>query len=58
MQKEIGALYFVLMNEVLDAALIGLLTRVEGWSPEEVKVFIARIRNDMRIRSVHLMQEL
>lgn len=54
----VGAVHFTSMTEVLEAALLGLLTRVEKWEPEEVKVFIAQIRADMRKRSVHIMQEL
>jgi hypothetical protein len=46
------------MNEILEAALMGLLVRFENWEPEEVKVFIAQIRSDMRKKSVHVMQEL
>ncbi|KAF2183830.1 TAM domain methyltransferase [Zopfia rhizophila CBS 207.26] len=56
--KQIGAVYMVLMTEVLEAALIGLLTRIEGWQPEEVQVFIAQVRKDMKKKSVHLTQEL
>jgi len=54
----VGAVHFTSMTEVLEAALLGLLTRVEKWEPEEVKVFIAQIRADMRKRSIHIMQEL
>jgi hypothetical protein len=46
------------MNEIIEAALVALLTRVEGWKPEEVKVFIAQIRTDMKKKSAHMMQEL
>jgi hypothetical protein len=45
------------MSGVLDTALSGLLTRVEGWQPEEVKVFIAQIRQDMKKKSAHMLQE-
>lgn len=57
-QKQIGALYLINMRELLEAALLGLLSRVEGWSAEEVQVFIAQVRNDLKKKSVHLMQEL
>lgn len=46
------------MTEVLNAALMGLLTRVEGWTAEEVNIFIAKIRKDMNKKSAHVLQEL
>ena len=56
-QKRIGAVNIVLMSKVLDTALPGLLTRVEGWMPEEVEIFIAQIRADMKKKSAHMLQE-
>ncbi|PSN69549.1 S-adenosyl-L-methionine-dependent methyltransferase [Corynespora cassiicola Philippines] len=55
--KQIGALYLINLTELLEAALLGLLTRVEGWTPEEVQVFMAQVRNDLKKKSVHIMQE-
>jgi hypothetical protein len=51
-------LHLINLTELLEAALLGLLVRVENWKPEEVQVFVAQIRNDMKKKSVHLMQEL
>jgi len=56
--KQIGALYQINLTELLEAALLGLLVRVEGWQPEEVQVFMAKVRTDLKKKSVHLMQEL
>ncbi|KAF2691045.1 S-adenosyl-L-methionine-dependent methyltransferase [Lentithecium fluviatile CBS 122367] len=55
--KQIGALYQINLTELLEAALLGLMTRVEGWSPDEVHVFMAKVRTDLKKKSVHLMQE-
>jgi hypothetical protein len=46
------------LEELLEAALLGLLVRVENWKPEEVSVFIAQIKAALKDKSVHLMQEL
>ncbi|KAL1656964.1 hypothetical protein SLS61_000003 [Didymella pomorum] len=56
--KQIGGIFRVNLEELLEAALLGLLVRVENWRPEEVQVFIAQIREALRDRSVHLMEEL
>ncbi|KAF9699404.1 hypothetical protein EKO04_002129 [Ascochyta lentis] len=55
--KQIGALYRLNLEELLEAALLGLLVRVENWKPEEVNVFIAQIRTALKDKSVHVMQE-
>lgn len=57
-QKQVGGIFRVNLEELLEAALLGLLVRVENWKPEEVQVFIAQIREALRDRSVHLMEEL
>ena len=56
-KKQIGALHRLNLEELLEAALLGLLVRVENWKPEEVNVFIAQIRTALRDKSVHAMQE-
>ncbi|KAH8724032.1 S-adenosyl-L-methionine-dependent methyltransferase [Phaeosphaeriaceae sp. PMI808] len=55
--KRIGAIYQINMTDLLDAALLGLMTRVENWTLEEVQVFTAKVRADLKKKSVHLMQE-
>ena len=57
-QKQIGGIFRVNLEELLEAALLGLLVRVENWKPEEVQVFIAQIKGALRDRTVHLMEEL
>lgn len=57
-QKQVGGIFRVNLEELLEAALLGLLVRVENWKPEEVQVFIAQIKEALRDRSVHLMEEL
>ncbi|KAF2867782.1 S-adenosyl-L-methionine-dependent methyltransferase [Massariosphaeria phaeospora] len=56
--KQIGGIHLVSMRDALEAVLLGLLTRVEGWSPEEVSVFVAQIKNDMKKKGPHILQEL
>jgi hypothetical protein len=56
--KQIGALHQINLTELLEAALLGLLVRVEGWTPEEVQVFMGQVRTDLKKKTVHLMQEL
>lgn len=46
------------LEALLEAALLGLLVRVENWKPEEVMVFIAQIREALNDKSVHLLEEL
>lgn len=55
--KQVGALHQINLTELLEAALLGLMVRVEGWTPEEVQVFTAKVRTDLKKKSVHLMQE-
>lgn len=57
-QKQIGVIFRMNMESLLEAALLGLLVRVENWKPEEVHVFIAQVRTALRDKSVHLMEEL
>lgn len=41
------------MGGGLQAISMALLTRVLGWSTEEVEVFIAKVRADIRNQSYH-----
>lgn len=56
--KEVGAFQRFQMTEGLHGIAFGALTRVAGWSPTEVEVFLAGVRREMKDRSVHSMYKL
>lgn len=37
---------------------MALYTRVLGWSPEEVQVFLAKVRDDMKSNRIHAYYKL
>jgi hypothetical protein len=47
-QREIGAWNFVCLEEGLEAVCIRLFTSVHGWSNEEVQVFLAKVRAELK----------
>lgn len=51
--KEIGKWNEVNMLQGLAGFSMALMTRGLGWSKEEVDVFVAKVRNDMRDRGIH-----
>lgn len=53
--KKIGAFNFVQTYEGLEAFVLGVFTRVLGWSPDEVQVFVAKCRRDMKRKDVHMV---
>lgn len=42
------------MIEAMDAYSLALFTRVLGWTPEEVRVFLTGVRKEIVDRSLHL----
>ncbi|KAL1645819.1 hypothetical protein SLS58_003703 [Diplodia intermedia] len=52
--KQIGAFNFVQTYEGLEAFVLAVFTRVLGWEAEEVQVFVAKCRQDMKRRDVHM----
>lgn len=53
MQKEIGAWNQLQSLEGIEGWSMGLLTRVLGWSPEEVQVHVAKARKDHCNPAIH-----
>lgn len=51
--KEVGAYNSVATDQSVEGYSLFLLTKVLGWSFEEVQVFIAKARNALRDRSIH-----
>lgn len=50
-----GAWNYTCLIEGLEAASLRLLTAVHGWSVPEVHVFLARVRAELRDKSIHFM---
>ena len=48
----------VLMGDSLEAYSLALYTRVLGWTREELTVFLAKVRKDIRGRKHHLYTKL
>jgi len=56
--KNIGLYMQVLMGDSLEAYSLALYTRVLGWTREELTVFLAKVRKDIRGRKHHLYTKL
>jgi hypothetical protein len=56
--KEVGSFQRYQMTEGLHGIAFGLLTRVAGWTPERVEVFLAGVRREMNDRAVHSMYKV
>ncbi|OBT69709.1 hypothetical protein VE03_00812 [Pseudogymnoascus sp. 23342-1-I1] len=56
--KEVGAFQRYQMVEGLHGIAFGALTRVAGWTPTRVQVFLAGVRKEMGDRGVHCMYSL
>ena len=54
--KEVGKFQLIAHIEGLESVSIGLLTRVEEWKLEEVKVLMAKMRPELKDRSIHSYQ--
>lgn len=53
LQKEIGAWHYVTKSEGLEAVTLRLFTNVLGWTPEEVLIFLAGVRADLKNKNIH-----
>ena len=56
--KEIGKYQLINYTEGCEGICIGLLTRVLQWQPAEVQVLLARLRVELKDRSIHAYQPL
>jgi hypothetical protein len=52
--KELGRYMQVNMIESMESYSMALFTRVLGWSPDEVNIFLAGVRQELTDRSLHL----
>ena len=51
--REIGTVQLVAMLDGLQALTIGFFTRFLDWTPDEVEIFLAKLRNEFKTKSVH-----
>lgn len=51
--KEIGAWAFQNYDQGLEGLTLGLFTRTLGWSKEDILIFCAQVREQLRDRRVH-----
>ncbi|KAJ4176425.1 hypothetical protein NW759_017535 [Fusarium solani] len=56
--KEIGKFQAVQEAQVIDSYTPGLFGRVLGWSEEEIQVFVAKVKRDLKDPKIHLYQQL
>jgi len=56
--KEIGIFERYQMTEGIHGISSGLLTRVAGWTPHEVEVFLAGVRKEMKDKHVHSLYKV
>lgn len=52
--KEMGRYHQLNMQEAVESYTMALFTRVLGWTSEEVRVFQAQVKDEMKDRSLHL----
>lgn len=51
--KELGRFEQVNMLEAMESYSLALFTRVLGWTPEAVQVFLTGVREEIVDRSIH-----
>ena len=56
--KEVGKYQLINYTEGYEGIGIGLFTRVLGWNAAEVQVLIAKLRGELKDRSIHAYQVL
>jgi len=56
--KEIGKFQLMNYTEGLEGLTIGLLTRALHWQPAEVQVLLAKVRAELRDKSIHSYQNV
>ena len=60
--KEVGIINLVQMDKAIEAICLGVLTQLPPeaggpWSWEEIQVFLAGIRKDMRNKKIHSLYD-
>ena len=54
--KEVGRFQLLAHIEGLEGVSMGLLTRGKEWKADEVRVLMAKLRPELRHRSIHSYQ--
>jgi hypothetical protein len=54
-QKTIGAYNVTVLLEGLQGITLRPFTRILGWQPEEVELFLVDVRKDLQNRKLHAM---
>ena len=52
--KDLSTWFHQDLHDALKPASMGFLGKILGWQKEEIEVFIAQIRQDMRNRKKHV----
>ncbi|KAN0116888.1 S-adenosyl-L-methionine-dependent methyltransferase [Hyaloscypha variabilis] len=52
--KEIGAWHHIVKSEGLEAVSLRMFTNVLGWTPEEVLVFLTKVRAEFKDKRIHV----
>ena len=58
LQKQIGAYNFLQMQQGLEGIGLATLTRSGEWTPEEVQVLVAKVRQDLSNSRIHGQYDL
>jgi len=56
--KEVGKYQLINYTEGYEGIGIGLFTRMLGWQPTEFQVLLARLRQELKDRTIHAYQPL
>lgn len=56
--KEVGSYQMLGHIEGLEGVSLGLLYRVYDWKPEEVQILMAKLRPEIKDRSIHSYQAM
>ena len=52
--KEIGGVQYFQELQAVDSYTPGVFSRVLGWSEDEIQVFIAKVKKELKDPSIHL----
>ncbi|EEH04745.1 predicted protein [Histoplasma capsulatum G186AR] len=58
MQKRMGAYNLMQFVEAIEGGAMAVMTRYEGWAPQEVQILTSKARSDARRPDVHVLFDL
>lgn len=56
--KDVGAFNLVQLTDGLEGFSLRMFTHVLGWAPEELQVFLGKVKKDLADRTVHALNDL